>query len=838
MKTSLLLALAILLTACGKSNSSKTIQTGKRSEELQVSEAVTYSLLEDKREAVTFPEMNSDARKTLLSQSKIILGELYVNRLKKIKTYGAQIDPLIKLERLEKEYMDASTPVFNQELANIYSSQRDHHTWYNAPTPGGCYIAFLPFSVTPAKDVDGNQVSVVRSVRSNANTLELAPEVKKLSKGDVLISINERSTEEEIKSLSAYNSGSNQAAFLRSGHSILTYRNQTAVPLPEENNVRLTLKKQNGDIYSATIPWMIFENKQCLKEGRVDAGKGLNESAENTLITEYEKFYKTPTQVIKRKGSFILSNSIDSKDEGSALVVLQSANTEEPTISWWTFKNAKGTFGVIKLDSFSPEEKSVYESKMIISNLMNNQLASVDGIIFDLRNNGGGTIAYGQGLAELVTAKQIDVLKFQLLNSPATQHYFSAAEPGSPFTKELKKAAEQNATMTAPIALSTAEQLFTDGQAFFRPIAIFTNSNCYSTCDMMSALFQDHALAEVWGEDAQTGAGGANNWNYNYLLRNLPKDNMGPFKKLPFNMNVGFAFRQTVRTGIHAGELLEDEGVFADHIIETTVEDVVNNGKSQFAKISESLAAKKAQYMAEVRFNKQNSLETEGENIELLLDVKATDTIKVFYKKEVIADVKVVHSLETQTVKVSFPVKAFDKNSATIEIKGFSVNKPVWRKVTQVRKVVAPIKLASNDDLLVKIDNNLSPFIVYNKQSDSSLGWYADGQTLRIGSEKGYADDVQSTASLFVDLANKTSASLSFNMEYQTEKDFDFVTVMIVSGSETLEVLSKSSGSQEAKDFQADLSRFKGKKIEIRFSFESDEAANDRGVWVKNIRIN
>ena len=839
MKTSYLLVLAVLLSACGKSNSTKNVESGRKDDQL-VGDNGQYSLLEDKRGSVTYPAMSYSDRRTILDQSRMVLGEIYVNRLKKIRTYGAQIDPLTKLDRFEKEFMNSSPEVFHQELANIYSSQRDHHTWYNSPSPGSCYMAFLPFSLTPAKDSNGAQVSVVKSVRLKGNTQELAPEINEISVGDVLLSINDRSTQSEIDSLAAYNSGSNNVAFYRSAHSLLTFRSKSTTPLPNENRVALTFKKLNGNVYTANLPWLMYEDKDCLKSGVAGSGKNPSENAENTMITEYERFYKTKNiaPAPKKSGPFIKSNSIDTKSTEKGLVVVNGTTaTSEPTISWWSFKNAGGTFGVIKLDSFSPEKEGVEGSKNIIANLMKVQMASFDGIIFDLRNNGGGTIAYGQGLTELISAKNIELLKFQLLNTPATRHYFSAAEPNSQFNKELIKANEAGMVMTAAISLSNPDDLFRSGQAFFKPVAIFTNSNCYSTCDMMSALFQDHALAEVWGEDAQTGAGGANNWNYNDMLKYIPKDNMGPFKTLPFDLNLGFAYRQTVRTGIHAGELLEDEGVKADHILETTIEDVVNNSKSQFEKISQSLAAKKDDYQAWANFNMDNSMDTSTEQLELLLDVKATEKIQVFHKKIKIAETFVAYSLDTQTVKVRVSMKALKKGFGDIEIKGLKGNSYVWRKVATIRQTAPAIKLAANEELTVKFNGSISPFVTYNKQDDDSLGWRAEDQTLRLGAAAGYSDNVKSTASLFVDLAEKANATLSFDMEYDTEKDYDFVSVTVSNGLSQVAVLPTSSGSQSAKSFEANLSQFKGQKIEIRFNFQSDGAETGKGVWVNNIKI-
>ncbi|MBY0416002.1 MAG: hypothetical protein K2Q18_17655, partial [Bdellovibrionales bacterium] len=721
----------------------------------------------------------------------------------------------------------------------IFASQRDHHTWYESPTPGGCYTAFLPFSVVPALDNNNTEVAVVRSIRSQGNTFELAPELKKLNPGDVLVAINDLSPKAEISRLNPYNSGSNDGAFTRTGHSILTYRRQSSFPLPKENSVKLKFKKLNGDLFETTLAWLVFQDDECLKPKKNGEGsKKDTDAAENTFVTEYEKFYQVKKPSLKKSNSIFRSFQVtDPKNEDKSFTIVNpSTETAETSITWWSFKNENGLFGVIKLASFSPEV-SVSEAKSIISKLMTNELANVDGIIFDLRNNGGGTISYGHTITELVTAKPLDVLKFQLLNTPATRHYFFTAEPDSPFALELKKAEETKNIMTAAIPLSKASDVYNDGQSFFKPVAIFTNSSCYSTCDMMSALFQDHNLGDIWAEDAQTGAGGANNWNYDYIIGNLPKDNLGPFQKLPFGMNIGFAFRQTVRTGSHAGELIEDEGVKADHVIPTTVEDVITNGKSQFVKISAGLAAKKADYQSWADFNKEAKFETTSDVLDLLVDFKGTEKVQVYYKKQLITEVATINSLSTQTVKLNIPMNAIAKNFGDIEIKGFKNSQPVWRKVTSIRKTSESIKLAKDQELSVNLQSGTAPLVLYNKHEDETLGWHAESGALRLGNATGYDISVDSTASLFVDLANKTNAILAFNLEFYTELNFDFVSVFIIAGDKTMVVLKPTSGEFAARDFIVNLTPFAGQKIEVRFRFTSDEALNDKGAWIKNIKI-
>lgn len=48
------------------------------------------------------------------------------------------------------------------------------------------------------------------------------------------------------------------------------------------------------------------------------------------------------------------------------------------------------------------------------------------------------------------------------------------------------------------------------GQAYVKPVGVFTDAHCYSSCDIFAANMQDSGAAIIFGEDPQTGAGGAN----------------------------------------------------------------------------------------------------------------------------------------------------------------------------------------------------------------------------------------------------------------------------------------------------------------------------------------
>jgi hypothetical protein len=833
MKISFFAAVIFLLASCSKTNSTNENTGNNRlTDDPSLAQGVEYFLLSEKRNDITFPPMNTEERKIILDQARVVLGQLYVNRLKKIEDFGSQVDPLPQLDTFEAQYLIADINTFHEQMAKIFNSQRDYHTWYQNPAPFGCYNTVLPFSVAPAKSW-GHWVSAVKSISQKAEVTKFAPELKQLSIGDILLSVDGTDTEVAMAKLKAFNQGANPPALLRGANRLLTYRSQNSLPLPKEDSVTLEFQKANLTRYTVTLPWITFATGECTSGKKALAGSAIkkDELAENRELNEYENFYKNPTKPSKTN---FLKNIFSPRIDNNQLLGTLT-DTTEPTIHWRIFSNLNGKFGVIRLDSFMPSQASADEAKKIISDLMSNQMASVDGIIFDLRNNGGGDILYGESLAELITGKSLEVLNFRLLNTPATQHYFKTVEPQSVFYKLILKAQETGAAMTSIGTFQQPDELYTEGQSFFKPVAIFTNSSCYSTCDMTSALFQDQGIAEIWAEDAQTGAGGANNWDLNEIL-GLLKTNTGPFHALPNGQNMGFAFRQVVRTGIHAGEILENNGVRADHVLETSVDDIISGGDSQFFKISASLAAKKNQYLASVNFNPSYVAETSSETLNLILDVKATDQIQIFNNKNKIQEINVVSSVDSQTITVPVPMNALAKNYGTLEIIGYSKGARVWRKISKVRKTPVPTKLAANEVLAPEFKSDLSPFVVYNFQSNETLGWHAEDGFLRLGESDGYKNSVNSTTALFLDTKNKSSLHLSFDLEAYSEENYDFFDVSLVVDGKTVPLTGQVSGKLQ-KSFDFDLSQYVGKKLELRFSFKSDTNTVDKGVWVSHLII-
>lgn len=123
-------------------------------------------------------------------------------------------------------------------------------------------------------------------------------------------------------------------------------------------------------------------------------------------------------------------------------------------------------------------------------------------------------------------------------------------------------------------------------------MGVFNDANCYSACDFFSAAMQDSGAAVVFGEDPQTGGGGANVVEYNGFLRELLPDE---FKPVPGGQDFRVAWRQAVRTGLYRGRLIEDDGIYADHLVRPSITDIFGLESSQWGAMAKILLDKAPQ---------------------------------------------------------------------------------------------------------------------------------------------------------------------------------------------------------------------------------------------------
>jgi C-terminal processing protease CtpA/Prc len=781
-----------------------------------------YVLLAERRPELRLPVYTTDERRVLLEQVNLLLRDLYVHREQKISFYGTAADPFPELERISSEASVLPEAELHQRLEAVFQSQRDLHTNYYYPKPYACYRALLPFSFDRVRDSAGRDVIAVAAVVEYAELLKLVPEAGKIRKGDVLVELDGQEPAAAVAALYLASSGANEDGRYRRAVETLTYRSQSMGILPERNSARLRLRNRQGQEYAVEIPWISRARLSCLgqkEEGAAPAVAKVLDRGDDELQLEIQRFYRPHRRHLR-----------DGEGEWK--------KTAEPGIQYGVIDNEHGTFGYLRLDDFSPSEVSEEAAVYLIRGLLEKELAATDGLIIDIRGNGGGTISYGEGLVQLFVPADVDAQPFRLVANPLNRKLVEAWNEGPEWLRRIDRAILTGARHTEPLPLSSPARLNALGQSYFKPVAVLTDASCYSTCDMFSASMQDHAGARIFAQDRWTGAGGANVVNHSSFVGTFPEGQAAPLAKLPGGQDMRTAWRQTVRVGKHAGQLLEDYGVAADEVVPRALVDLFSADAAQFRVLSAWLAREskgRVSSAALARDGRQDYLV--GTPLRLEASVMGTEAVELRQAGVSLGLQAMAAQTAPTALVLDAPISPAVGSIGSVDLLGYLRGARVWKKVVHYRIVPVPLKLAEGQAIRPELAAGAEPLTVFNDGNDAADGWTAAGGELRIGKGEKYANDVRTEASLFLDLSDRAAARLSFTARVNTEADYDFFSVSAWADGVEEPLLKPVSGDLAEQAYAYDLSKYAGRKVELRFLFTSDSGVVAPGVSVRSLTV-
>ena len=227
------------------------------------------------------------------------------------------------------------------------------------------------------------------------------------------------------------------------------------------------------------------------------------------------------------------------------------------------------SYGYIRIRTFSVNDEWLFLSEFI--RLL--ALMPRNGLILDVRGNGGGLILAGEMLLQTLTPAWIEPERVQFVTNAVTRRlidwHSGADRPYGDFSLEpWKESADQavrtGATYTRAFPITDPAAANQVSQQYHGPVVLITDARCYSTTDIFAAGFQDHGIGRIIGVDENTGAGGANVWTHDLLRAFFDGAPDNPIKALPKGVGMRVAIRRTLRTGAAAGTPVEDLGVAPD----------------------------------------------------------------------------------------------------------------------------------------------------------------------------------------------------------------------------------------------------------------------------------
>ena len=620
----------------------------------------------------TVEELTNDDRKLIVEQALILIEQNYAHLPHKRAMHA--IDPVQRLRLLRQELDVDPSPfendlAFHGELTDIFTSLRDLHTTYQLPLPYANLTAFLPFMVEECYDkVKGEFVR--KYVVSRVFDLFKHPH---FVKGVEIVQWNGVPIERAIRNHAQKFAGSNPEARRARGVQMLTTRALKVDAPPDEEWVIVGYRTRAGVLHEHRFEWVTkgadaltemsseTNNKALAAFVGVDLRQQLIQSARTSLFGRHAR-----QATIDAAHKVALGESLDEL-ESEIPEVLEARRVI----------TRSGTFGYIRLRSFMT-------NPALVVNEFTRLLAALprEGLIIDVRGNGGGIIMSGEYLLQLLTPHPIEPEPAQFINSPLNLRICNVHGGGSaftnlsPWTPSMIEARRTGAAFSAGYPISDPVRCNDVGQRYFGPVVLITDALCYSTTDIFAAGFQDHNIGKVLGTHGNTGAGGANVWQHSVLAGVVLPDPDSGYQPLPRGAGLSVSIRRTLRVGKRAGTPVEDLGVRPDEFHRLTPNDVLGDNQDLKNKAGELLR------QGTVRHLSVRPRQVRGRRATLQVTVLRMDRIDVY-----LGD-RPIDSLENPGRKFEIEVVARAPDTDVVELRGYDGEELVARFRVRWREIM------------------------------------------------------------------------------------------------------------------------------------------------------
>jgi hypothetical protein len=387
-----------------------------------------------------------------------------------------------------------------------------------------------------------------------------------------------------------------------------------------------------GLVQEWTQPWLVFEpgrsSRSVSPDALVGAATALGLDSQTDDIQEAKKVLYAGNVLVQEERAL---------DRGERTAI---RNTDDglPTFLPTLFlakpvTTPHGSFGYIRIFSFNVDDASVFVDEFV---RLARQLPQ-EGLIVDVRGNGGGLIYAAERLLQALTPRRIEPERAQFINSNVNLQLCRNNAPSarfdgfdlSPWVRSMAQSVATGSTYSTAFPITAQASCNDIGQKYYGPVLLITDALCYSATDIFTAGFQDHAIGPILGVDDNTGAGGANVWAHR-LLRELLWEE-GPYTPLPLGADFRIAVRRTIRVGPNAGDIVEDLGIHPDYIHRLTRRDLLEGNVDLIARAAELLASRRS-YTIGVAFKENDEVEITTHNLtrlDVLVDNRPRQSLDI-----------------------------------------------------------------------------------------------------------------------------------------------------------------------------------------------------------------
>lgn len=562
-------------------------ETGARAKLQEVeASAATMSLSKFLKSIDRKCQLSRRDRLRIVDQALLVIEMNYVHL--PLKRAMHAIDPIQRLRLLRFRLMEGQESwlqngmQFHKRMLEIFASTRDLHTIYLLPTPFHDQVAFLPFLIEQYFESNGSGELIEKFMVSRVaeefiqRTSNAGPEVVHFESGVEVLYWNGVPIRRAIEMNGEMQAGSNLEARFARGLDNLTIRPLDMSLPPDEAWVSVTYRSKNGEILTLTREWSVYMAGAAPLATKSTRKKRAAIDIKKTKINQLRRKLFAPRDLRVHKGF-----------EDIFYAEIKRVGKRE--------------LGYIRLFSFDVDdpEKFVEEFRRVIQSKKFPQ----EGLIIDVRGNGGGKIRAGERLLQLFTPRRIRPELFEFINTPLNLEICRQAPKIwnlSQWVLSIAESVATGATYSSGFPLNSEESCNDIGQVYHGPVILITDALSYSTTDIFAAGFQDNEIGEVLGTSDNTGAGGANLWTHDDLMRADRGAPDSPFKPLPKGADLLVAVRRSIRVGRLAGRPLEELGIAPDHRHHLTKRDLLKRN-DDLIRMAARILEKKPIYSISVR---------------------------------------------------------------------------------------------------------------------------------------------------------------------------------------------------------------------------------------------
>ena len=595
-------------------------------------------------------------RLRIVEQALLLLNMNYVHL--PLKRAMHAVDPIQRLKLLRfrllemKESEMPSEITFHKRMMEIFASTRDLHTLYLLPKPFSDRVAYLPYLIEQyfERDKNGRRVEkfmISRVVEEFFKALpNPGPEVINLEAGVEVLHWNGVPIKRAIELNGETQAGSNIEARFARGLDNLTIRPlETSLP-PDESWVALTYRARSGEILTFTQEWLVYTMSDH------DAEPVSSKSTKKKRAAIDIK--KTKINQLKR--TMFAPRNLNVAKSFEKMFYAQVRRVEGKDL------------GYIRLFNFEVDEPDEFVDE--IARVITSDAFPQEGLILDVRGNGGGTIRAGERLLQLFTPRRITPERFEFINTPLNLEICRHAPEDwglSQWAESIAEAVVTGATYSRGFPLNSERSCNNIGQVYYGPVLLVTDALSYSTTDIFAAGFQDNEVGDILGTSDNTGAGGANVWWYDDLVTAVGKAAHSPFKPLPRGADMIVAMRRSIRVRKHAGRPLEELGITPDHRHYMTKRDVLESNQDLAAQAAKLLSQQPVYAMSVKTFERNG---TRGITVSASSKTPPGDAKKMISRLDVYRDGR--------------PLKSFEATEGAIQSRSISLGK-IHIKKAEVR---------------------------------------------------------------------------------------------------------------------------------------------------------